>query len=75
MLGAWIQMGDHHIDRLDLLVLGRDGAHLVRDLISFHRHVLSLNAIEEKIQTQSNIVFPFKGSDSILGYSSEQEKL
>lgn len=43
MLGARIQVGDHHIDRLDLLVLGRDGAHLVRDLISFHRHVLSLN--------------------------------
>lgn len=52
MLGAWIQVGDHHVDRLDLLVLGGDGAHLVRDLVPLHRHVLSLNAAQE---TQSQI--------------------
>lgn len=36
-------MGDHHVYSLDLLVLGWDGAHLVRDLVPFHRHVLSLD--------------------------------
>lgn len=43
MLGARVQVGDDHLDCLDLLVLGRDGTHLVRDLISFHRHILSLD--------------------------------
>lgn len=47
MLCAWIQVGDHHVDSLNLLVLGRDGAHFVCNLVSFHRHVLSLNAVQE----------------------------
>ena len=47
MLGAWIQVCDHHLDSLDLLVLGRDRTHLVCDLISFHRHVFPVNAVKE----------------------------
>lgn len=44
VLGAWIQVGDHHVDSLELLVLGGDGTHLVSDLIPLHRHVLALDA-------------------------------
>lgn len=40
MFGAWRQMGDDHLDGLQLLVLGWDGAHLVGDLVAFHRDVL-----------------------------------
>lgn len=47
VLGAWIQVGDDHVHSLDLLVFGGDGAHLVRDLVPFHRHVLSLDAVRE----------------------------
>lgn len=43
VLGAWVQVGDHHVDSLDLLVLGRDGANLVRDLVPLHRHILPLD--------------------------------
>lgn len=38
------QLGEHHLDGLELLVLGWDGAHLVGDLIALHRHVLALDA-------------------------------
>lgn len=44
VLGAWVEVGDDHLYSLDLLVLGRDGAHLVRDFVSFHRHVLAIDA-------------------------------
>lgn len=43
MLRAWIQVGDHHLDSLDLLVLWGDGANLVRDLVPLHRHILPLD--------------------------------
>lgn len=43
VFGAWVQVGDHHLHRLDLLVLGRDGTHLVCDLVSFHRHILAVD--------------------------------
>ena len=45
VLGSWVQVGDHHLHCLDLLVLGRDGAHLVRDFISFHGHVFPINTV------------------------------
>lgn len=47
VLGAWIQVGDHHIHSLELLVLGGDGTYLVCDLVPFHRHVLALDAVGE----------------------------
>lgn len=40
MLGARRQVGDDHFHGLELLVLGRDGAHLVGDLVAFHWDVL-----------------------------------
>lgn len=40
VLGARRQVGDDHLHGLQLLVLGRDGTHLVGDLVAFHRHVL-----------------------------------
>lgn len=41
---VWGQLGEHHLHGLELLVLGRDGAHLVGHLVAFHRHVLPLDA-------------------------------
>lgn len=43
VLGAWVQVCDDHLHCLDLLVLRRDGTHLVGDLVPFHRHILALN--------------------------------
>lgn len=42
--GVGSQLGEHHFHSLKLLVLGWDGTHLVRHLISFHGHVLPLDA-------------------------------
>lgn len=47
MLGARVEVCDQHVHRLDLLVLGGDGTHFVRDLVPFHRHVLSLDAANQ----------------------------
>lgn len=44
MLGPRVQVGDHHVHGLELLVLGGDGTHLVGDLVPFHGHVLALDA-------------------------------
>lgn len=44
VLGARRQVGDDHLHGLQLLVLGRDGTHLVGDLVAFHRHVLPFHA-------------------------------
>lgn len=41
---VWGQLGKHHLHGLELLVLGRDGAHLVGHLVAFHWHVLPLDA-------------------------------
>ena len=41
---VWGQLGEHHLHGLELLVLGRDRAHLVGHLVAFHRHVLPLDA-------------------------------
>lgn len=46
VLGARRQVCDDHLHGLQLLVLGRDGAHLVGDLVAFHRHVLPFHAAE-----------------------------
>lgn len=43
MLGSWGQVGDDNLHRLDLLVLGGDGTDFVRDLVTFHRHVFSID--------------------------------
>lgn len=41
---VWSQLGEHHLHGLELLVLGRDRAHLVGHLVAFHWHVLPLDA-------------------------------
>lgn len=46
VFGAWCQMGDDNLDGLQLLVLGWDGAHLIGDLVAFHRDVLPFHAAE-----------------------------
>lgn len=43
VLGARGQVSDHHLHCLQLLVLGRDGAHLVGDLVACHGNVLAFN--------------------------------
>lgn len=45
VLGARGQVSDHHLHCLQLLVLGRDGAHLVGDLVACHGNVLAFNAV------------------------------
>ena len=45
VFGARRQVGDDHLHGLQLLVLGRDGAHLVGDLVAFHGDVLPLHAV------------------------------
>lgn len=40
VLGAWCQVGYDHFHSLQLLVLGWDGAHLIGDLVAFHRDIL-----------------------------------
>ena len=44
VLGARRQVGDDHLHGLQLLVLGRDGAHLIGDLVAFHGDILPLHA-------------------------------
>lgn len=48
VFGSRIEMGYGHLHRLDLLVLRRDGAHLVAHFITFHRHVLALDAAGDR---------------------------
>lgn len=50
VLGPRSQVGDHHLHRLQLLVLRRDGAHLVGDLVACHRNVLAFDTAEGKLQ-------------------------
>ena len=45
VFGARRQVGDDHLHGLQLLVLGRDGAHLIGDLVAFHGDVLPLHAV------------------------------
>ena len=45
VLGAWRQVGDDHLHGLQLLMLGWDGAHLIGDLITFHRDVLPFHTV------------------------------
>lgn len=40
---VWGQLGEHHLHSLELLVLGRDGTHLIGHLVALHRHVLPLD--------------------------------
>lgn len=43
VLGARCQVSDDHLYGLQLLVLGRDGTHLIGDLVAFHGDVLPLH--------------------------------
>lgn len=43
MLGSWVEVGDGQLHCLDLLIFGRDGADLVADLVTLHRHILPLD--------------------------------
>lgn len=45
VLRARLEVGDGDLHRLDLLVLGGDGAEFVSHLVPFHRHVLALHAV------------------------------
>lgn len=48
MLGPWCQVGDDHLYSLQFLVLGRDRAHLIGDLVAFHRNILPFHTAGEK---------------------------
>lgn len=40
VLGAWCQVSDDHLYSLQFLILGRDRAHLIGDLVAFHWNIL-----------------------------------
>ena len=40
MLRPWCQVGDDHLYSLQFLILGRDRAHLIGDLVAFHGNIL-----------------------------------
>lgn len=44
MFGPRLKVGDGDLHRLNLLMFGRDGADFIAHLVSFHRHVLTLDA-------------------------------
>lgn len=48
MLGAWCQVGDDHLYSLQLLILGRDRAHLIGDLVAFHWNIFPFHTAGEK---------------------------
>ena len=48
MLGAWCQVGDDHLDSLQFLILGRDRAHLIGDLVAFHWNIFPFHTAGEK---------------------------
>lgn len=48
VLGPWCQVGDDHLHSLQLLILGRDRAHLIGDLVAFHRNILPFYTAGEK---------------------------
>lgn len=43
-------MGNHHLHRLKLLVLRRDGAHLVSDLVACHGNILAFDTVERTLR-------------------------
>lgn len=53
MLGPWCQVGDDHLHSLQFLVLGRDRAHLIGDLVAFHRDILPFHIrdVQEDVRT------------------------
>lgn len=53
--GVGSQLGEHHLHSLKLLVLGGDGTNLVGHLVSFHRHVLPLDAGGQNRKSQFDI--------------------
>lgn len=48
MLGAWCQVSDDHLYSLQFLILGRDRAHLIGDLVAFHWNILPFHTAGEK---------------------------
>lgn len=53
MLGPWCQVGDDHLHSLQFLILGRDRAHLIGDLVAFHRNILPFHIrdVQEDVRT------------------------
>lgn len=53
VLGPWCQVGDDHLHSLQLLILGRDRAHLIGDLVAFHRNILPfyIRDVQEDVRT------------------------
>lgn len=53
MLGPWCQVGDDHLYSLQFLILGRDRAHLIGDLVAFHRYILPFHIrdVQEDVRT------------------------
>lgn len=50
VLGSWGEVGNHDLHGLKLLVLRRNGAHLVGDLVACHGNILAFNAVGRKLQ-------------------------
>lgn len=48
MLGAWCQVGNDHLYSLQFLILGRDRAHLIGDLVAFHWNIFPFHTAGEK---------------------------
>lgn len=48
MLGPWCQVSNDHLYSLQFLILGRDRAHLIGDLVAFHRNILPFHTAGEK---------------------------
>lgn len=66
MLAAGGQVCDGHLHRLDLLMLGGNGAELVADLVSLHWDILTLDTVgRESNNVLTMILMPlillFKG--------------
>lgn len=60
MLGAWCQVGDNDFHSLQLLILGRDGAHLIGDLVAFHWDILPFHTTGAQIK--QSVLTPGQGS-------------
>ena len=72
VLGAWRQVGDDHLHGLQLLMLGWDGAHLIGDLITFHRDVLPFHTVggrgeERKALSAQHSEKPWSEGDPFRG--------
>lgn len=55
MLGARCQVGDDHLYSLQFLVLGRNRAHLIGDLVAFHWNILPFHIRDVKEDVRATI--------------------